>query len=600
MPIHMLNTKFYAPRPRPGLVPRPRLTSRLDRGAESKLILVSAPAGFGKTTLIAEWLAADPAASANEQSAAWLSLDRSDNDPASFWTYVIAGIRTVEPGVGERAIGLLQEPPPFPMHLILTTLINDLNKMGRHVVLVLDDFHVIEDREVQDGVAFLLDHLPPRLHLVIASRADPALPLARLRARGELVETRATDLRFTAEEAAAYLNEMMGLELTPEDVGALEARTEGWIAALQLAALSIQGRDDVAGFIAGFAGDNRYIVDYLLEEVLQRQPEPVQAFLLETSILGRLSGALCDAVTGQDGGQAMLQSLDRSNMFLVPLDDSRRWYRYHHLFADVLSSRLLAGQPEHVPELHRRASAWYARNGEQGVAIDHALAAEDFDSAADLIELAVPTIRRDRGGARLRGWLGALPAAVVEVRPVLSVGYAGALLVGGELEGVESLLSSAERWMDGISDRSGDIDVSTAMVVVDEEEFRRLPSSIAVYRAAQSQALGDVAATVNHARRALDLVGEDDHLERGAASGFVALAAWSSGDLETAHRCYTECLTSLQRAGHGYDVLGGASILADIRIAQGRLGDAMRIYQDALELGAAQGRLRKPPTCTWA
>ena len=226
-------------------------------------------------------------------------------------------------------------------------------------MLVLDDYHVIDAREVQDGMAFLLDHLPPRLHVVIASRADPALPLARLRARGELVEIRAAELRFTPDEAAAYLNEMMGLQLTARDVAALEGRTEGWIAALQLAALSMQGRDDVAGFIAGFAGDDRYVVDYLVEEVLQRQPDRVQAFLLQTSILGRLSGPLCDAVTGQGGGKAMLEALDRGNLFLVPLDDRRRWYRYHHLFADVLQARLLDEQPGQVPDLHRRASAWY-------------------------------------------------------------------------------------------------------------------------------------------------------------------------------------------------------------------------------------------------
>jgi LuxR family maltose regulon positive regulatory protein len=256
-------------------------------------------------------------------------------------------------------------------------------------LLVLDDYHVIEEREVQDGMAFLLDHLPPQLHLVIASRADPAAPLARLRARGELVETRATDLRFTPDEAAAYLTGVMGLPLTAQDVSALQGRTEGWIAALQLAALSMQGRDDITGFIAGFAGDDRYIVDYLVEEVVQRQPDQVQAFLLQTSILARLNGSLCDAVTGQDGGRVMLEALDRGNLFLVPLDDRRRWYRYHHLFADVLRTRLLDEQPDRVPDLHRRASAWYAQHGEPAVAIHHALAAGDFERAGgDVTRLA--------------------------------------------------------------------------------------------------------------------------------------------------------------------------------------------------------------------
>ena len=446
MPAPLLETKLYVPRPRRGLVPRPRLSQRLDRGTTSKLMLISAPAGFGKTTLLTEWLAAGPAAPADERLAAWLSLDRADNDPASFWTYVIAALQTVAPGVGESALTLLQAPQPPPIETVLTALLNDLGASTGDIVLVLDDYHVIDARDVQEGMAFLLDHLPPRLHVVIASRTDPALPLARLRARGELVETRAAELRFTPDEAAAYLNEMMGLQLTARDVAALEGRTEGWIAALQLAALSMQGRDDVAGFIAGFTGDDRYVVDYLAEEVLQRQSDRVQAFLLQTSILARLSGPLCDAVTGQGGGKAMLEALDRGNLFLVPLDDRRQWYRYHHLFADVLQARLLDEQPDLVPDLHQRASAWYQQNGEPAVAIGHALAAGDFERAADLAELEIPAMSRTRQEAMVRGWLEVIPDEVVRVRPVLSVGFAGALLLGGELEGVESRLRDAERW----------------------------------------------------------------------------------------------------------------------------------------------------------
>ena len=366
MPAPLLETKLYVPRPRRGLVPRPRLSQRLDRGTTSKLMLISAPAGFGKTTLLTEWLAAGPAAPADDRLAAWLSLDRADNDPASFWTYVIAALQTVAPGVGESALTLLQAPQPPPIETVLTALLNDLDASTGDIVLMLDDYHVIDARDVQERMAFLLDHLPPRLHVVIASRTDPALPLARLRARGELVETRAAELRFTPDEAAAYLNEMMGLQLTARDVAALEGRTEGWIAALQLAALSMQGRDDITGFIAGFTGDDRYVVDYLAEEVLQRQSDRVQAFLLQTSILARLSGPLCDAVTGQGGGKAMLEALDRGNLFLVPLDDRRQWYRYHHLYADVLQARLLDEQPDLVPDLHQRASAWYQQNGDAG------------------------------------------------------------------------------------------------------------------------------------------------------------------------------------------------------------------------------------------
>ena len=433
---------------------------------------------------------------------------------------MIAALRTVAPGVGESALALLQAPRPSPIETVLTALLNDLGAIAGDIVLVLDDYHVIDARDVQDGMAFLLDHLPPRLHVVIASRADPALPLARWRARGELVEIRAAELRFTPDEAAAYLNEMMGLQLTARDVAALEGRTEGWIAALQLAALSMQGRDDVAGFIAGFAGDDRYVVDYLAEEVLQRQPEHVQDFLLQTCILGRLSGPLCDAVTGQGGGKAMLEALDRGNLFLVPLDDRRRWYRYHHLFADVLQARLLDEQPGQVPDLHRRASAWYQQNGEPSAAISHALAAEDFGRAADLVELAIPAMRRTRQEATVRGWLEVLPDEVVRVRPVLSVHFAGALLSGGEFEGVEARLRDAERWLDATTARHEGAPARPAeMVVADEEEYRRLPAEIEVYRSALALARGDVPGTVRHARRALDLSPADDHLVPCFGSG---------------------------------------------------------------------------------
>jgi LuxR family transcriptional regulator, maltose regulon positive regulatory protein len=590
VPAALLETKFYVPRSRHGLVPRQRLSERLDRGTTSKLMLVSAPAGFGKTTLLTEWLGAGPAAPADERLVAWLSLDRGDNDPASFWTYVIAALRTVASGVGEGALALLQAPPPLPVETVLTVLLNDLGAIAADIVLVLDDYHVIDAREVQDGMAFLLDHLPSRLHVVIAGRADPALPLARLRARGELAEIRAAELRFTTDEAAAYLNEMMGLQLTARDVAALEARTEGWVAALQLAALSMQGRDDVAGFIAGFAGDDRYVVDYLAEEVLARQSDRVQAFLLQTSILGRLSGPLCDAVTGQGGGKAMLEALDRGNLFLVPLDDRRRWYRYHHLFSDVLQARLLDEQPGQVPDLHRRASAWYEQNGEQPVAIGHALAAGDFERAADLVEFAIPAMRKTRQEAAVRGWLEVIPDEMVRVRPVLSASFAGALLAGGELEEVEGRLRDAERWLDtSTSVGKGSQAPPTEMVVVDDEEFRRLPAVIEVYRAALALAQGDVPGTVRHARRALDLSPEEDHLCRASAAGFLGLASWTSGDLEAGHSAYAECMAGLRRAGYVSDTFGCAIALADIRLAQGRLGEAMRTYEQALQRAAEQG-----------
>jgi LuxR family maltose regulon positive regulatory protein len=571
-------------------VPRPRLSERLDRGAASKLMLVSAPAGFGKTTLLSEWLAAGPAGPADERLLAWLSLDRGDNDPASFWTYVIAALRTVASGVGDSALALLHAPQRPPIEMVLTALLNDLGAIAADIVLVLDDYHVIDARDVHDGMAFLLDHLPPWLHVVIASRADPALPLARLRARGELVEIRAVELRFTPDEAVAYLNGMMGLQLTARDVAALEGRTEGWIAALQLAALSMQGRDDVAGFIAGFAGDDRYVVDYLVEEVLQRQSDHVQTFLLQTSILGRLSGPLCDAVTGQGGGKAMLDALDRGNLFLVPLDDRRRWYRYHNLFADVLHARLLDEQPGQVPDLHRRASIWHEQNGEHPLAIGHALAAGDFERAAHLVELAIPAMARTRQEATVHAWLEMIPDEMVRVRPVLSVRFAGALLVSGELEGVEGRLRDAERWLDPATGaREGSQVPPAEMVVADEGGFRSLPGTIEMYRAGLALARSDVPGTVRHAQRTLELAPDDDHLCRASAAALLGLVYWGSGDLEAGHRAYSACVAGLRRAGFVADILGCSIALADIRITQGHLGEALHTYEQALELGPEQG-----------
>ena len=582
----LLATKLHVPRRQRDLVARPRLSERLSRGAESALTLVSAPAGFGKTTLLTQWLTAPPA---DRRSVAWLSLDQRDNDPRLFWTYLVGALKMAVQGVGTSALSLLQSPEP-PSEAGLATLLNDLDAISNDVVLVLDDYHVIEARDVQEGMAFLLEHLPPQIHLVIASRADPALPLARLRGRGQLVEIRAADLRFTPGEAAAYLNDVMGLALTASDVVALEGRTEGWIAALQLAALSMQGREDIATFIAGFAGDDRYIVDFLAEEVLQRQPEHVQQFLLQTSILDRLSGRLCDAVTGQDGGKAKLAALERGNLFLVPLDDRRQWYRYHQLFADVLQARLFDEQPGDLPGLHRRASEWYERNGEPSEAIRHALAAGDFERAADLVELAIPDMRRTRQETAVHGWLKTLPEELVRVRPVLSVGLAGAMLAGGDFEGVETRLRDAERWLGpptGI--RPGSPASSAQMVVVDGEEFRRLPAIIELYRAALALTRGDVPGTVMHAGRAIERSPEEEHLGRASAAGLLGLAFWASGDLEAGHSAYAECMAGLRRAGHIADTFGCAIALADIRRAQGRLGEAMRTYEQALQRASEPG-----------
>ncbi|KAE8763917.1 LuxR C-terminal-related transcriptional regulator [Georgenia thermotolerans] len=594
----LLQTKFHVPRGRQELVARPRLTERLGEAGAPKLTLVSAPAGFGKTTLLTQWLAAAPAA----PSVAWLSLDVRDNDPAVFWTYVVAALQRAVDGIGAEALTLLRSAQSTT-ETVLATLLNDLDALQHDVVLVLDDYHVIDAREVHDGLAFLLEHLPPHVRVVLAGRADPPLPLARLRARGQLVEIRARDLRFTRDEAAAYLGRSTGLTLAAGEVAVLDERTEGWIAALQLAALSLRDRDDVTGFVASFGGDDRYVVDYLVEEVLQRQPADVRDFLLRTSILGRLSGPLCDAVTGTAGGAARLAALERANLFLVPLDDHRRWYRYHHLFADVLHARLLAERPDDVPGLHRRASDWYERNGERAEAIRHALAGDDGGRAADLVELALPALRRLRQEATLRRWLEALPETEIRARPELGLTHAGTLLMHGELDGVEARLHDAERWVEArlsaaradTGEDAQDAPPSTAgqdappSTGGQDPRVRKIQGEVAVYRAAQARIRGDVAATVMHARRVLDLLGEDAALERGAAAGLLGLAHWTTGDLEPAHRFWAESAANLERAGHHADTLGCTLALADIRIAQGRLHEAMTGYERGLRVATGHG-----------
>jgi LuxR family transcriptional regulator, maltose regulon positive regulatory protein len=580
----LLETKLHVPRRRRGLVARPRLAERLDRGAEAKLTLVSAPAGFGKTTLLAECLAAAPA---RERCVAWLSLDPSDNRPAVFWTYLLAALQTVAPELdpGAGALALLQSPAPPPIETVLAAVLNELSAIPKDVVLVLDDYHVIDAPDVQTGMAFLLDHLPPRLHVVIASRADPPLPLARLRARGELVEIRAADLRFLPDEAAAYLNQVMGLELGHGQLAVLEGRTEGWIAALQLAALSMQGRDDVESFIDSFAGDDRYIVDYLVEEVLQRQPERVRSFLLQTAVLDRLSGPLTDAVTGQDGGKAMLEALDRGNLFLVPLDDRRRWYRYHHLFADVLRGYLREEQPDRVAILHGRASTWYERNGEPSEAIRHALAANDLARAAGLVEREAQATVRGHQPARLIDWLKPVPDDVIRAMPVLSAYYAAALMVVGEMEAADFRLSDAERWLEH---------PASGMVVLDQAAFRSLPSQVAISRGYLTMAAGDAAAAAEWARRALDLLREDDHHLRGNAALVVALAHWARGDLAAAQQFFATGLASLERAGDIVLALTVAYHQGEVLKARGCLVEAARMYERALQLAIEHGDAARP------
>ncbi|MEZ0448051.1 LuxR C-terminal-related transcriptional regulator [Cellulomonas sp. ICMP 17802] len=574
----LIATKLRVPTLRRGLVARPRLLQRVRLGIDAKVTLVSAPAGFGKSTLLAEWLAGTPA---DGRAVAWLSLDAADDDPATFWRYVITALQGATGGAGSGALELTTTSP-LPTDLVLTTLLNELAAAPDDVWLVLDDYHLVDGHEIGEGMTFLLTHLPPHVHVVLSTRADPDLPLARWRVRGELVEIRAADLRFTRDEAAEYLAQVTGLPLTAGDVEALEERTEGWIAALQLAALSIRGRADVGGFIAQFAGTDRYLVDYLVDEVLAHLEEPVREFLLRTAVLDRLTGSLCDAVVGGAGGREMLTTLERANLFLVPLDDRREWFRYHHLFADVLRARVLAEHPELVPALHERASRWYEAHDLLDEAVRHALAAHDDDRAAFLMELAVPAVRRERRESVLVGWLGALPDDVIRRSPVLGVFAGYLLMVAGDLEAFEQRLDDAERLL---AATPGGSDPRWAQT----DELRTLPATIAVYRASLAQARGDLAGTAEHARRALALAGPDDHLARGGAAGFLALVAWAQGDVASALETFTQAVASLHASGNLVDELTSTVVLADLWLAAGRPSTARQLYRRGLTVSEAYG-----------
>lgn len=579
MATPILATKLYIPPPPSKVVVRSRLVKQLTEDLISghKLTLISAPAGFGKSILVSEWIASC------ERPAAWLSLDENDNDPARFLTYVVSALQTVSPNLGAGILDALQSPQTSPINSILTALINEITVIPNDFILVLDDYHLTDSKSVDDVLTFLIEHLPPRMHLIITTREDPSLPIPRLRARNQLTEIRAADLRFTPSEAREFLNQVMSLDLSVEEVAALETRTEGWIAGLQLAALSMKGQEDVHGFIQAFSGDHRYIVDYLVEEVLRRQPEPIRNFLLQTSILDRLNGSLCDTVTAQSASKSKMEQLQRGNLFLIPLDDKREWYRYHHLFADVLRIHLMTEQPDLVPALHKRASEWYEQNGLTADAIRHTLSAEDFERAADLIERALPVLRQSRQESTLLGWLKALPDKLFQHRPVLSVNYVGTLMQNGQFDGVESRLRDIEQWL------ATPEDVRIHSVYVSEEEYQRLPSAVAMYHAAIALAQGNVTNAMSHASKALELARADDDFPRGAASSLLGLSSWASGDLETAYQMFSKGMAHLQKIGYVSDVIGGSVTLADIRITQGRLREAMSIYERGLQLAIKQG-----------
>jgi LuxR family maltose regulon positive regulatory protein len=567
-------TKLFVPARRRRLVARGRLIERLDEALEPghRLTLVSAPPGFGKTTLVADWLA-HLAGTASDVRVAWVSLDEGDNDVGRLLAHVLAAF-----GDGLGDLSRAGPEPGIEAASLVTALVNRVAGERVTWILVLDDYHVVEATEVNEAVAFLLDHLPDNLHLVLATRSDPVLPVARLRSRGQLTEVRAADLRFTGQEAAEFLNTSMELSLGAADVAALDRRTEGWAAGLQLAGLSLRGVSDpdaVTRFITAFTGSNRFVIDYLVDEVLARQPAPVRDFLMDTSVLDRLTGDLCDAVTGRGDGTRMLDELDRVNLFLVPLDAERRWYRYHHLFADVLRSRSAAERPDRAPVLHLRAAEWFAGHGLAADAVRHALAAGDVERAARLIEEALADTRRSRQDSLLLSWIRALPDPVVRSSPVLSITAAWAQLMAGQIDAAGSRLDDAEKAL-------ATTDPAVSAAWADTEDLRMAPATVAVYRASLAQARGDVPGTVRHSRRALELAGPQDHLVRGAAGGFLGLAAWAAGDVRQALSTFGDAVRHLHAAGNLVDELDSTIPLADMWIASGRPNTARRLYEQAL------------------
>ncbi len=582
----LLLTKLYVPPPRPNLVLRPRLIERLNEGLHCKLTLISAAAGFGKTTLVSEWVASCG------QPVAWLSLDEGDKDPARFLTYLVAAIQTIQKDIGKGVLGAIQTSQPLTTinEFLLATLLNEIAAIPDHLILVLDDYHVVDSEPIDHALTYLLDHLPPQMHLVITTREDPSLPLPRYRARGQLIELRAADLRFTHEEAGAFLNQMMNLELSLENIAALETHTEGWITGLQLAALSMQGREDIATFIQSFTGSHRFVLDYLVEEVLQCQSEPVRSFLLQTALLDRFCAPLCNAVTGREDGKEMLDVLERSNLFLVPLDDSRQWYRYHHLFAEVLLTHLNEVHPDQAATLHGRASTWYERNGLRPDAINHALAAKDFENAAGLIELAGPTTEFvGIQSVTWLGWVKTLPEELTRARPVLNVWYAYALLGRGEIEAALSRLIDAEQWLVSTDTMKAQMETPPVeMVVVDKEQFKSLPATIAICRAYIAQAFGNISDTVKYASHVLELP-EGDPFRHSQASMLLGITYWACGNLEAADRVFADYTMKLRAAGNLPDAISSTVVLADIRLALGRLHQAVNTIEQLLQFVMDQG-----------
>src|SRR6266568_2410375 len=561
----LLATKLRVPGARPGFVARPRLAGALGEGLARGLVLVCAPAGFGKTALLADWVRS------GDRRVAWLSLDAADSDPVRFWRHVVAALDRAQPGIGERVAPLLGQPPSSFEGLV-TALINELAAQPGEdeLLLVLDDYHLVDAQQVHASLAFLLEHLPLGLRLVVASRSDPPLPLARPRAGGQLAELRAGELRFTAEEAAVLLREGTGADLPGAAVAALAARTEGWAAGLQLAALSLRGQADPAGFVAAFSGSHRYVLDYLAGEVLDRQAEELRRFLLETSVLERLSGALCDAVTSRAGSQAMLEAIEQAGLFLVPLDEVRGWWRYHQLFADLLRVRLRQEQPGRVPALHRNAAAWHEEHGLADAAVRHAIAAGDMNWAARLMEQYFDELFYLHGeGATLERWFSALPAGMIRSRPRLLLAQAAQADTRGRVDEVSGLVDGAEHAHAGAAGEPFEPSAGRAASLL-----VNVPATIAVFRAYLAELHGDAEGAASFAAQALAEIGDGERMLDFITQGHLAIAEWLGGRLAESEQAFTSSIAGWRTAGLPTLIAWGAHHLGQVQRAQGRLDAA--------------------------
>jgi LuxR family maltose regulon positive regulatory protein len=584
----LVATKVRLPSSRPDLVARPRLLAHLDQQVKRGLVLVCAPAGYGKTVLVTEW------ARNTHRQPAWLSLDAADNDPARFWRHTLAALEQVRPGIGDHLGPLSGPPTPSLLEALATGLINELvAEPGEgDILLVLDDYHLIDAPQIHDLVGFLLEHRPPSLHLLLASRADPPLALARLRAREELGELRIAELRFTAAEAAALLRQAatwLDSDLPDSAVQALASRTEGWAAGLQLAALSLRGQSDVAGFITAFTGSHRHVLDYLTEEVLERQSEDVRTFLIETSVLERLSGPLCDAVTGQAGSQAMLEQVERAGLFLLPLDEVRGWWRYHHLFADLLRARLKR-EPARTAHLHRNAAAWYDEHGLADDAIHHSLTAGDTARAARLIEENFDTVFNLRGEeATIARWLPALPDDVVRSRPRLLLAQAQMAAMRGDVQMMEPLIAAAEQASATASDEPFEPTAGpSASLLVN------VPAVIELQRSYIAQLRGDAETTAARTTEAMRQVRAGEAMLSSAIQGFLAMAEWLRGRLNAAEQGFAANIASWRREGQVTTVAWGDYQLARIQRAQGHFDASVRTCEQNLEFTTRPGQRQLP------